>query len=82
VVVSQTEERNYVMEPTNHDRAAWASNALESFRRETQCDYEDSLSDLLCDLMHFANLYDCDFEAALMRARRHHQKEIYEVRSA
>ena len=70
------------MEPTNRDRATWARNALESFRRETHCDYEDSLSDILCDLMHFAGLYGFDFEAALIRARRHHQTEIYESRSA
>ena len=35
----------------NDVRAKWAENALNVFRRETGVDFEDSLPDLLCDLM-------------------------------
>ena len=42
------------LEPTNLDRAKWAGNALKLFRLETGCDREDSLTDLLTDLMHWA----------------------------
>jgi len=70
------------MKPTNRNRATWARKALESLRRETKCDYEDGVTDLLCDLMHFADLYGFDFGASLSRARRHHQRETYEARSA
>ena len=65
--------------PTNHGRAAWARNALEGFRRETKCDYEDSLGDLLCDLMHFGDFHNFDFEAALARARMNYEAEKAEA---
>lgn len=63
------------MEPTNRERATWARTALKSFTRDTKCDYEDGIGDLLCDLMHFANLYGFDFETELTRARRHYRSE-------
>jgi hypothetical protein len=34
----------------------------------TRCDCEDSLGDLLCDLMHWADKCDFDFVAALQQA--------------
>ena len=63
------------MTVTNCDRAEWARKALEVFRRETKCDYEDSLGDLLCDLMHLSDFHKFDFEAALIRAHAHYAEE-------
>ena len=58
------------------DRAEWAAAALRQFQRATRCDYEDSLGDLLCDLMHWSDSNNFDFEAALYRARGHYRAEI------
>ena len=49
----------------NVDRAEWAAAALRQFQCTTGCDYEDSLGDLLCDLMHWSDRNNFDFEAAL-----------------
>ena len=54
---------------------------MEGFRRETKCDYEDSLGDLLCDLMHFGDFHNFDFEAALDRARHHYKEELADERT-
>lgn len=69
------------MTVTDNERAEWARNALESFRRETNCDFGDSLGDLLCNLMHFADSNNFDFEAALTRARGHYVEEKDEERA-
>ena len=61
--------------PTNLARANWADKAVRAFREQTGCDYEDSLGDLLCDLMHWANTRNFDFDAALDRARCHYEEE-------
>jgi hypothetical protein len=66
-------------EPTNFDRAAWAAEALATFRRRTGTDYEDALGDLLCDLMHWADEHELDFDSALSRARDHHHAEVQEA---
>jgi hypothetical protein len=58
-----------VSEPTNVDRASWANKAVLAFMAETGTDYDDSLGDLLCDLMHWTDSAQFDFEAALCRAR-------------
>lgn len=60
---------------TNLDRANWADKAVHAFREQTACDYEDSLGDLLCDLMHWADARNFDFDAALDRARCNYQEE-------
>jgi len=60
---------------TNNERAQWADEALTNFRRATRCDHEDSLGDLLCDLMHWADRNNFDFEAALIRAQGHYEAE-------
>jgi hypothetical protein len=66
-------------ETQNHDRAAWAGIALGHFQDTTGTDDEDSLSDLLCDLMHLcdrrAKAAGFDFDRELDRARRHYQAE-------
>jgi hypothetical protein len=60
---------------TNLERANWADKAVIAFREQTGCDYEDSLGDLLCDLMHWANARNFDFDAALDRARVIYEEE-------
>ena len=62
-------------EKLNGDRAEWAAAALRQFQCATGCDYEDSLGDLLCDLMHWSDRNNFDFEAALCRARGHYEAE-------
>ena len=60
---------------TNFDRANWADKAILAFREQTGCDHEDSLGDLLCDLIHWAAVRSFDFDAAFDRARHHYQEE-------
>ena len=59
----------------NGDRTEWAAAALRKVQRATGCNYEDSLGDLLSDLMHWSDRKNFDFEAALYRARGHHEAE-------
>jgi hypothetical protein len=63
-------------DPTNDDRAAWAEEAIQAFERATGTDREDSVSDLLCNLMHFCNLNGLDFLAELNRGAGHYQAEV------
>jgi hypothetical protein len=60
---------------TNLDRANWADKAIRTFRKQTGCDFEDSLGDLIADLMHWADAKTFDFDAALYRARNHYEAE-------
>ena len=62
-------------ENMNDKRAQWAAAALREFGRITGTDDEDALGDLLCDLMHWCDRNDMDFEAALWRARCHYEAE-------
>ena len=62
----------------NKKRAGWAAEAIDTFQETTQTDDEDRMSDLLCDLMHYADQNDIDFERELHRARHHHNVEIEE----
>ena len=48
----------------NADRAEWAAAALRHFQCTTGTDYEDALGDLLCDLMHWCDRNNFDFELA------------------
>lgn len=59
----------------NDWRAGAAQKALTAFMRESGCDLEDSLGDLLCDLMHWSDRNNFDFEAALCRAQGHYESE-------
>ena len=62
-------------EKRNDERAAWAQGALRHFQRKTRTDYGDVLKDLLCDLMHWCDRNDSDFESALSTARMHYEAE-------
>lgn len=61
---------------TNRQRTLWAGNAIKTFCSDTGCDHEDSLGDLLCDLMHWATFENIDFDLALDRARDHFECEV------
>lgn len=56
----------------NGERARFAGVALEHV---CGTDREDSLSDLLCDLMHWADRNDLDFQNELERAIRNYHSE-------
>jgi hypothetical protein len=62
-------------ENMNGERAGWAERALRHYLDITGTDYEDALGDLLCDLMHWSDRNNFDFEAALFRARMHYEAE-------
>jgi hypothetical protein len=59
----------------NDARAYWASIAIAKFVELTGTDAEDSLGDLLADLMHWSDRNNYDFDAALSRARGHYEAE-------
>ena len=61
---------------TNLDRANWADKAIRTFRKQTGCDFEDSLCDLIADLRHWADAQNFDFDAALYRAGHHYEAEL------
>jgi len=62
-------------ENLNDDRAEWAGNAIAAFMQTTRTEPENILSDLLCDLMHWADRQEECFDSALERARWHHAQE-------
>jgi hypothetical protein len=51
------------------ERAASADAALTAYMSRTSCDCEDCLADLLCDLMHWADMARLDFAREFRRAR-------------
>ena len=61
--------------PANAERAASADAALKAYMSSTSCDCEDCLADLLCDLMHWADRRQYDFDEALACARQHYDAE-------
>lgn len=62
-------------EKQNDDRAKWAGIALAQFQSETGTEDADALCDLLCNLMHWADRHNEDFDAELTRARNHYDVE-------
>jgi hypothetical protein len=62
-------------EGMNNDRAEWAGAALRQFRSVTGTDFEDALSDLLGDLMHWADRNGVTFDDQLSCARMHYEAE-------
>jgi hypothetical protein len=68
-----------VSAPTsNAERAASADAALLAYMSRTRCDCEDSLADLLCDLMHWSDKCRLSFAEELHRARCHYAAEAAE----
>jgi hypothetical protein len=62
-------------EGMNDARASWAGAAIYVFTRITGTDIEDNLGDLLCDLMHWSDRHNFDFQIALDRAHCHYVEE-------
>ena len=62
-------------ENQNDARAEWAGYAIAAFQSQTGTDDDDALSDLLCDLMHWADRHGEDFDVELARARNHYEAE-------
>lgn len=63
-------------ENLNSDRAKWAGAAMSSFMfAAAGTEPETALSDLLCDLMHWADRQEECFESALEHARWHYAEE-------
>ncbi|MCA8270381.1 hypothetical protein [Burkholderia vietnamiensis] len=51
-------------EGKNRERATFAREALEAFRRACRCDEEDAVKDLLCNLMHWCDRNGVEFAVA------------------
>ena len=51
------------------ERAASADAALAAYMSRTSCDCEDRLADLLCDLMHWADMARLNSSEEFRRAR-------------
>jgi len=59
----------------NDDRADWANTAIDSFMHATGTEINDVLSDLLADLMHWADRNNQDFNAELARGNGCYKQE-------
>jgi hypothetical protein len=59
----------------NEQRALSASLAIAEFQNDTRTDDEDALSDLLCNLRHYADLHDLDWDLEMSRAMMHYEAE-------
>lgn len=59
----------------NQERAEWAQQTLAYFAKLTGSDMEDALSDLLCNIAHWCDENDYEFETELRRAARHYADE-------
>lgn len=63
-------------EQMNEQRAEWARLALGAFMSATgQTDAEESLGDLLCDLMHLCDRSELDFLPLVNKACRMYLEE-------
>ena len=63
---------------TNSQRAEQAHRAIMYFEQNSGDDRENSLKDLLCNLMHWADEQAEDFDDALRVARMHYEAEVHE----
>lgn len=64
--------------PMHGTPAASAGVAIAAFRKETRCDAEDAVTDLLANLMHFCDRNGLSFESELEHAREHYEAEVKE----
>jgi hypothetical protein len=62
-------------EKMNDNRAEWGASCIRHFQCTTGADYDDALCDLLCDLMHWADRNELEFDGQLSRARMHYEAE-------
>jgi hypothetical protein len=77
-------------EPTNFHRAAWAKQAFAAFAEATDNaavdrlhphDLSDTISDLMCDLLHLANLSNLHPGHIVAQAQANYEAELLEVLS-
>ena len=64
--------------PKNGTRAVWAETAVDAFLSatgEAHGDYDSAISDLMADLLHFADKVGLDGEVLLARAERNWRVE-------
>ena len=64
---------------TNKDRAESAFRALQKFSQVTDIQDEEpetQISDLLCNLQHYADEQGVDFRACLDRGNRNYSEEV------
>jgi hypothetical protein len=61
----------------NEDRAAWAAAALRAMMRETGCDENEALGDLLTNLRHWCDRNGQDFAAAVLDSERVYAEETH-----
>ncbi len=75
--VSQTNPRRKRVLGENFKRAEWADTAMEAFIAEVgdNEDPSDNLMDLLCNLIHWADLNGISFTETMQRARRMYRME-------
>ena len=59
----------------NEDRAEFAATAMDAFRTVCRTDDCDALTDLLADLMHWADRNGGKFGRAMRLARQHYIEE-------
>jgi hypothetical protein len=69
------------MSVTNKDRAEWAAAALRHFQCATGTHSDDALPDLLCDLLHWSDRENANFQQALDTARMNYDEECEEENS-
>jgi len=62
-------------EDKNDERAELAQGLLNQFMKKTGADPEDVLADLLCNLAHWCDRNDTEFERELRRAASHYGDE-------
>lgn len=60
----------------NATRAGYAAEAIAVFRNTTGTDLEDVICDLICNLMHWCDLNNQNFNDELDRSRNHYEHEI------
>jgi hypothetical protein len=59
----------------NDKRAETARDCLDLFMKQTGCDPESALADLLANLAHWCDRNDTDFESELRKAASHYADE-------
>jgi hypothetical protein len=68
-------KQTYIVTEMNAKRAIWAQEAIQTFQEATGTEDRNAFCDLLCDMMHLAQMRSIDFDAELYRALRHFREE-------
>lgn len=62
----------------NNDRADYATYALRAMMKETGCELDEALGDLLCNLRHWCDRNGQDFDAVNYFAAQTYEEETKE----